>query len=224
MKRLSTIRRVCSVFPAYLPQPFFDGADDEPKQTIDAKGMTFEAPKSWKSSPPTKQSRRAELKVEPIEGDDYPAELIVSAFPGAAGSVDANLTRWQNFFKDEDGKSPKIESKKVQAKNVEVTRAETSGHYYPASFGGPRSQTTRSPASRRHRDRREEQLLHQDGRSRQDDEEADKRLRRNDQIDQAGRGITSKAAYRRDSDSGVLVGSGLEDSLGAPRFKRGLVS
>ena len=47
--------------------------------------------------------RRAELKVEPIEGDDYPAELIVSAFAGAAGSVEANLTRWQNFFKDEDG-------------------------------------------------------------------------------------------------------------------------
>ena len=52
-------------------------------------------------------------------------------FAGGAGSVEANLKRWQKLFKDEDGNPPKIESKKVQGKNVEVTRAETSGHYYP---------------------------------------------------------------------------------------------
>ena len=80
--------------------------------------------------------RRAQLKVEPIEGDDYPAELVVFAFPGGAGSVEANLKRWQKLFKDEDGNPPKIESKKVKGKNVEVTRAETSGHYHPAPFGG----------------------------------------------------------------------------------------
>ena len=108
---------------------FFLIGADEPKQTIDAKGMTFEAPKSWKSSPPSSPMRRAQLKVEPIEGDDYPAELVVSAFKGSAGSVEDNLKRWQNFFKDEDGKTPEIESKKVKAKNTEVTRAETSGHY-----------------------------------------------------------------------------------------------
>ncbi len=146
MKRLSEIRRV--LFPAVgvLATAFFLMGADEPKQKIDAKGLTFEVPKSWKSSTPTKSSRRAELKVEAIEGDDYPAELIVSAFPGAAGSVEANLTRWQNFFKDEDGNSPKIESKKVQAKNVEVTRAETSGHYYPASFGGGPKEPDRAGA------------------------------------------------------------------------------
>jgi hypothetical protein len=136
MKRSNAIRRVD--FPAFgvLATAFFLLGADEPKQTVDAKGMTFEAPKAWKSSPPTTQMRRAQLTVEPIEGDDYPAELVVSAFLGGAGSVEDNLKRWQNFFKDEDGKTPKIESKKVQAKNVEVTQAETSGHYYPASFGG----------------------------------------------------------------------------------------
>ena len=85
---------------------------------------------------PSSEMRRAQLKVEPIEGDDYPAELIVFAFHGGAGTVEANLTRWQKLFKDEDGNPPKIESKKVQAKNVEVTRAETSGHYYPTAFPG----------------------------------------------------------------------------------------
>jgi hypothetical protein len=115
---------------------FFVGAD-EPKQTIDARGMTFDTPKSWNSTPPTSQMRRAQLKVEPVEGDDYPAELIVFAFPGGAGSVDDNIKRWQNLFKDEDGNAPKIETKKVQGKNVEVVRAETHGEYHPASFGGP---------------------------------------------------------------------------------------
>jgi hypothetical protein len=137
MKRIREIRRgLLPAFGVLATTIFLLGADDEPKQTIDAKGMTFEAPKAWKSSPPSGQMRRAELKVEPIEGDDYPAELIVFAFRGGAGSVEDNLTRWQKLFKDEDGNSPKIESKKVQAKNVEVTRAETSGHYYPTAFPG----------------------------------------------------------------------------------------
>ena len=136
MSQLDTIRRVWLHTFGALTAAFFLLGADEPKQTIDAKGMTFEAPKEWKSSPPSTEQRRAQLKVEPIEGDDYSADLIVFAFPGAAGSVEDNLTRWQKLFKDEDGNPPKIESKKVQAKNVEVTQAETSGHYYPASFGG----------------------------------------------------------------------------------------
>jgi hypothetical protein len=136
MKRLDTVHRAWLASLGILATAVFLTGADEPKQTIDAKGLSFEAPKAWKSSPPTSEMRRAQLKVEPIEGDDYPAELIVFAFRGGAGSVEDNLTRWQKLFKDEDGNPPKIESKKVQAKNVEVTRAETSGHYYPASFGG----------------------------------------------------------------------------------------
>jgi hypothetical protein len=146
MKRLSDIRRV--LIPAFgvLAIVFCLMGADEPKQTIDAKGVTFDAPKSWKSSPTTSEMRRAQLKVEPIEGDDYPAELIVFAFRGSAGSVEDNLTRWQKLFKDEDGNPPKIESKKVQGKNVEVMRAETSGHYYPASFPGTPKQPDRPGA------------------------------------------------------------------------------
>jgi hypothetical protein len=111
------------------------GADD-PKHVIDAGGLKFEAPKSWKSTPPTSQMRKAELKVDPIEGDDYPAELVVFSFGAAAGSVDANLKRWQGLFKDKDGNPPAIESKKVKGKNVEMTRAELRGDYHPARFPG----------------------------------------------------------------------------------------
>ena len=84
MKRLDVIHRVLLPILGVLATAFFLMGADEPKQTIDAKGLTFETPKAWKSSPPTSEIRRAQLKVEPIEGDDYPAELIVFAFRGGA--------------------------------------------------------------------------------------------------------------------------------------------
>src|SRR5277367_4273713 len=102
---------------------------DTPKQTVDAQGVKFQAPQAWKSVPSTSQMRRAILKIEPVEGDDFQGELVVYAFPGGVGGVDANIERWQKQFKDKEGNPPKIERKTVKGKNVEVTRAETSGHY-----------------------------------------------------------------------------------------------
>lgn len=109
---------------------------DEPKKSVDAGGLTFQAPEAWKSVPTRSTMRRAQLKVDPVSGDDYPATLIVYAFPGGAGSVEANLNRWQSQFQDADGNPPRIESKKVKGKNTDVTRVETAGHYKPSSFPG----------------------------------------------------------------------------------------
>jgi hypothetical protein len=109
---------------------------DEPKKVVDAGGLKFQAPEGWKSIPTDGQMRRAQLKVEPAKGDDYAAELVVFAFPGGAGSVEANITRWQKQFRDADGNPPKIESKTVKIKNVDVTKVETSGHYTPSRFPG----------------------------------------------------------------------------------------
>jgi hypothetical protein len=117
---------------------------DGPKQTIEARGLSFQAPASWKSSPPSSQMRLAQLKVDPIEGDDYPAEMVVTAFPGGAGSVEANLERWQRMFKDKEGNPPRIESKTIKGKNVDVIRAETAGHYTPPQF--PRPEPDRADA------------------------------------------------------------------------------
>src|SRR5437899_2951909 len=124
MRRLNAFRRPAGWGLGLAAAALLSVAADEPKQTIDARGLTFEAPKSWKSSPPTSQMRRAQLKADPIEGDDYPAELIVFAFPGGAGTVEANLERWRKLFQDEDGNPPKIETRTVQGKNTEVVRAE----------------------------------------------------------------------------------------------------
>lgn len=136
MRRPNVFRRGVGVGWGLAAFAVLSVAADEPKQTVDARGLTFEAPKAWKSSPPASQMRRAQLTVDPLEGDDYPAELIVFAFPGGAGTVEANIKRWQNLFKDADGNTPMIETRNVKGKNVEVVRAETHGEYHPAQFGG----------------------------------------------------------------------------------------
>jgi hypothetical protein len=111
------------------------GADDA-KKTIDAGGMNFKAPESWKAIPTNSPMRKAQLQVEPLQGDEFPALLVVYAFPGGAGTVDANVKRWQNQFSGPDGNPPKIESKTVKGKNVDVTLVETSGHYKPSPIPG----------------------------------------------------------------------------------------
>jgi len=136
MRRSSKLRRNAFLgFALPVIALLLPGADT-PKQTVDAQGVKFQAPTAWKSIPSTSQMRRAVLKIEPVEGDDFPGELVVYAFPGGVGTVDANIQRWQKQFKDKDGNPPKIETKSVKGKNVDVTRAETSGHYFPAQFGG----------------------------------------------------------------------------------------
>jgi len=109
---------------------------DEPRKTIEARGLTFKAPEAWKTIPTRSSMRVAQLQVEPIKGDDFPALLVVYAFPGGAGTVDANVKRWQSQFKDAAGNPPRIESKTVKGKNVEVTKVEAAGHYAPAPIPG----------------------------------------------------------------------------------------
>jgi hypothetical protein len=113
-------------------------AQEAKTQTIEARGLKLQVPDSWKKVGTVSQMRAAQLKVDPAEGDDFPAELVVYVFPGGAGGVDANLERWAKMFKDEKGGAPKMESKKIESKSGEATRCETSGHYYPSRFpGGP---------------------------------------------------------------------------------------
>lgn len=111
-------------------------AADEPKQTVEAGGLRFQAPQAWKSIPSRSSMRQAQLQAEPVKGDEFPALLVVFVFRGGAGTVDANIERWRNQFSGPDGNPPKIESKTVKGKNVTVTRVETSGRYKPSNFPG----------------------------------------------------------------------------------------
>jgi hypothetical protein len=105
---------------------------DPPTQTIDAGGLTFQAPSSWKSSRPSSLMRRAQLAVPAAPGDGEPAELVVFAFPGGAGSVQQNVARWQQQFEDPSGNPPKITTETRRGQNVDVTVVECAGRYIAA--------------------------------------------------------------------------------------------
>lgn len=125
----------------YLPLAAFalvfalSGADD-PTQTIIARGITFDVPKDWKSSKPSSTMRLAQLQVGPAKGDDEPAELVLFAFAGGGGSVEANLARWKSQFEGSDGKAPEMKTDTRKGKNVDVTYAETGGRYVAAMTPG----------------------------------------------------------------------------------------
>lgn len=109
------------------------GADTPPK-SHEVGELTFQTPGDWKSVKPRSNMTQLQLVVERVKADDADAVLTLSALGSGGGGVEANIKRWQTQFKDEEGKPAKLESKTVKGKNVEVTRAETAGHYYPPPF------------------------------------------------------------------------------------------
>jgi hypothetical protein len=114
------------------------GAAQESPQTVDVGGVTFEVPASWKKVQPKSSMRRAQLEVPAVEGDTEPGELVVFVFPEGAGTVQDNVERWRNQFKDDSGKSPAVDSKTVKGKNVDVTRVSARGTFTdPFAGKGP---------------------------------------------------------------------------------------
>ena len=111
------------------------GADDT-TETIKVRGISFEIPKTWKSVKPSSAMRLTQIKVGPEKGDTEAAELVLFAFPGGGGTVDANLARWKLQFEGKDGNAPEIITDTRKGKNVEVTFAETSGRFVAAVTPG----------------------------------------------------------------------------------------
>jgi hypothetical protein len=103
-------------------------AEDKPKK-ITSGALSFEVPPSWKTEKPSNSMRAAQLSIDPVKGDEDPAALVVNVFPGGAGSLDANIERWEKGFIDADKKTPKAKVEKKKGINVDVTRVEVSGHY-----------------------------------------------------------------------------------------------
>jgi hypothetical protein len=119
---------------------------DDKTQDVDATVLNFQAPADWKSVTP-EPMRQAQMRIDPVKGDEHPAELTVFAFPGGGGGIAANIDRWSRMFRDKDGNNPKAEISQVKGKNCEITRVELSGHYFPPSFPGRPAQPDR-PGSR----------------------------------------------------------------------------
>jgi hypothetical protein len=108
------------------------------KQTINGGGVTFDVPGSWKSSKPSSSMRRAQLAIPKAAGDKEDGELVLFAFPGGAGSVEANIERWAGQFRGDDNQPPTPKSTKSKGQNTEVTKVELSGRYVaPVAPGSP---------------------------------------------------------------------------------------
>jgi len=110
-----------------------DSKDEGTKtKTLRAQGLSMEVPEPWKSVEPESRMRALQLEVGPAEGDEDPAELVVFAFPGGAGGVDANVQRWRRQFANEDGRPAKASTEKVEGQNIESTFVEIAGRYVAA--------------------------------------------------------------------------------------------
>lgn len=109
-------------------------ADDG--QTVRAGALSMKAPKAWQAERPSNAMRKAQIKVPPAAGDPEPAELVVTAFAGGAGSLEANIRRWEGQFQGEGGRAPKAKTETRKGKNVEYTRVEVAGKYAGMAMPG----------------------------------------------------------------------------------------
>jgi hypothetical protein len=110
----------------------------EKTRKVEVEGVSFEVPEGWASKKPSTAMQKEVIEVPAADGDSEPARLVLYVFPGGAGTVEANVERWQNQFKDEDGQAAEAETAKVEGDGVEVTRVEVAGTYKdPFAPGGP---------------------------------------------------------------------------------------
>jgi hypothetical protein len=111
---------------------------DDPKP-VDVGGLTFAAPPAWTQVAPKSSMRKAQLNIAPAAPDTDPAEMVVFVFPGGAGTVEANVTRWRNQFEDASGSPPELKKKSLKVDGLDVTRVEVAGTYTDP-FSGKGSQ------------------------------------------------------------------------------------
>lgn len=69
-------------------------------------GISAPKPAHWTWQPPSMEFRNLQYAVPAADGKGEPAELIVSVFVGNdGGPFDANVKRWADQFRTDDGKS-----------------------------------------------------------------------------------------------------------------------
>jgi hypothetical protein len=100
----------------------------EVTREVDLGGLKLDVPVAWKEAKATSAMRKLQLTIPRADGA-ADGELAVFVFPNGAGTVEANVQRWADQFKDATGKSPKPESKTVKGQNVDVTRVKLAGTF-----------------------------------------------------------------------------------------------
>ncbi|HMV26268.1 MAG TPA: hypothetical protein PLH27_03475 [bacterium] len=108
--------------------------------------VVFKAPEVWKSETPTNSMRKEQYRLPGSKPEDD-AELVLSYFPGAGGSVDANLSRWYGQFKQPDGGDTQSKAviKNTENNKLKITVVRVSGNYMKprvaGQMGGPVDET-----------------------------------------------------------------------------------
>jgi hypothetical protein len=104
-------------------------------------GLTWTAPKTWVSEPPTSSMRRAQYR---IPGPAGAGECVVFYFgPGQGGDAETNAGRWADQFEQPDGTSSRkaLKTKAVEVNGIKVTLTEITGIYRGGMPGGPAAPT-----------------------------------------------------------------------------------
>jgi len=99
------------------------------------QGLTFAVPKEWEKGTPSSNMRLAQW-VLPGPGGD--AELVVFRFPGGAGGIEANVSRWKGQFQAPAGKTidDVTVTKTIEGTLVKTTLVDVSGTYVAAVMPG----------------------------------------------------------------------------------------
>ncbi|MCX4240821.1 hypothetical protein [Paraliomyxa miuraensis] len=98
-------------------------------------GLSFAVPKEWEKGTPSNAMRLAQY-VLPGPGGD--GELVVFRFPGGAGGIEQNLTRWKGQFQPPEGKTIDDVSttKTLEAGELKTTLVDVTGTYVAAMSPG----------------------------------------------------------------------------------------
>ena len=102
----------------------------------------YKVPDKWIKEEPSGQMRVAQFRLPGAEGAGD-ATCAVFFFPGTGGSVDANLSRWYQQYKQPDNSltHEKAETKKMRVGDLPVTIVFVTGTYLqpksPMMMGGP---------------------------------------------------------------------------------------
>ena len=124
--------------PMAKKKPMGPPRDVTPSGEVTAEtvpGLKFSVPKEWEKGTPSNSMRVAQW-ILPGPGGD--AELVVFRFPGGAGGIEANLTRWKGQFTPPEGKTidDVTTTKNVEGEGVKTTQVDVTGTYVAAMTPG----------------------------------------------------------------------------------------
>jgi hypothetical protein len=131
---------ICMVFIAACDQkqkPSHPSQSGSAPKSVSSAGLTWTAPEGWTAEQPSSSMRLAQYKLAKVEGDEEDASCYVFHFPGAGGSVEANIQRWYGQFAQPDGQPSSAVAKvnKSEVHGYQQTTVDLTGSFKPSQMG-----------------------------------------------------------------------------------------